>query len=327
MKQTEEDGLKRINVLDKLRVLKPEPSSEPIEEVVSDLNTNKYMLRPSYQRQERISIAKASSIIESILLGIYLPPIFIYKNKDGVKEVIDGQQRLLSILAFMGKQYLNEKGQEDYSKNNNFSLKGLKILTDLNGSKFSALPENLSEKIYDFDLNIIEIDYKLNNAFKPVDLFIRLNNKPYPIKENSFEMWNSTVSLDVIQKIKDITEANIDWFYLRVVKKDRVNDRMENEEMITVLSYLDHLESTNSPIKGVEFYLKQDRLNSRITNKSGISNFLNSLDSNPAKKNEFVDSINNTKTFIDKINLLLGDSNDKLSELNDMFNVKKHHCF
>ncbi|MDF5514738.1 DUF262 domain-containing protein [Vibrio parahaemolyticus] len=146
MKQTEEDGLKRINVLDKLRVLKPEPSSEPIEEVVSDLNTNKYMLRPSYQRQERISIAKASSIIESILLGIYLPPIFIYKNKDGVKEVIDGQQRLLSILAFMGKQYLNEKGQEDYSKNNNFSLKGLKILTDLNGSKFSALPENLSEK-------------------------------------------------------------------------------------------------------------------------------------------------------------------------------------
>ncbi|EJA7354889.1 MULTISPECIES: DUF262 domain-containing protein [Vibrio] len=327
MKQTEEDGLKRINVLDKLRVLKPEPSSEPIEEVVSDLNTNKYMLRPSYQRQERISIAKASSIIESILLGIYLPPIFIYKNKDGVKEVIDGQQRLLSILAFMGKQYLNEKGQEDYSKNNNFSLKGLKILTDLNGSKFSALPENLSEKIYDFDLNIIEIDYKLNNAFKPVDLFIRLNNKPYPIKENSFEMWNSTVSLDVIQKIKDITEANIDWFYLRVVKKDRVNDRMENEEMITVLSYLDHLESTNSPIKGVEFYLKQDRLNSRITNKSGISNFLNSLDSNPAKKNEFVDSINNTKTFIDKINLLLGDSNDKLSELNDMFNVKNITAF
>ncbi|ENN8962975.1 DUF262 domain-containing protein [Vibrio parahaemolyticus] len=327
MKQTEEDGLKRINVLDKLRVLKPEPSSEPIEEVVSDLNTNKYMLRPSYQRQERISIAKASSIIESILLGIYLPPIFIYKNKDGVKEVIDGQQRLLSILAFMGKQYLNEKGQEDYSKNNNFSLKGLKILTDLNGSKFSALPENLSEKIYDFDLNIIEIDYKLNNAFKPVDLFIRLNNKPYPIKENSFEMWNSTVSLDVIQKIKDITEANIDWFYLRVVKKDRVSDRMENEEMITVLSYLDHLESTNSPIKGVEFYLKQDRLNSRITNKSGISNFLNSLDSNPAKKKEFVDSINNTKTFIDKINLLLGDSNDKLSELNDMFNVKNITAF
>ncbi len=327
MKQTEEDGLKRINVLDKLRVLKPEPSSEPIEEVVSDLNTNKYMLRPSYQRQERISVTKASSIIESILLGIYLPPIFIYKNESGVKEVIDGQQRLLSILAFMGKQYLNEKGKEDYSKNNNFSLKGLKILTDLNGSKFSSLPENLSEKIYNFDLNIIEIDYKLNNAFKPVDLFIRLNNKPYPIKENSFEMWNSTVSLDVIQKIKDITEDNIDWFYLRVVKKDRINDRMENEEMITVLSYLDHLESTNSSIKGVEFYLKQDRLNSRITNKAGISNFLNSLDSNPAKKGEFINSINNTETFIDKISVLLGDTEDKLSELNDMLNVKNITAF
>ncbi|EIC2574645.1 hypothetical protein K9513_003172, partial [Vibrio parahaemolyticus] len=142
-----------------------------------------------------------------------------------------------------------------------------------------------------------------------------------------FEMWNSTVSLDVIQKIKDITEDNIDWFYLRVVKKDRINDRMENEEMITVLSYLDHLESTNSSIKGVEFYLKQDRLNSRITNKAGISNFLNSLDSNPAKKGEFINSINNTETFIDKISVLLGDTEDKLSELNDMLNVKNITAF
>ncbi|MCY9801977.1 DUF262 domain-containing protein [Vibrio scophthalmi] len=329
MKQTEEDGLKRISILDKLRLLKPEPSSEPIEEVVSDLKTNKYMLRPSYQRQERISITKASSIIESILLGIYLPPIFIYKNHNGVKEVIDGQQRLLSILAFMGKKFLNERGEEDYSKNNNFSLKGLRILTDLNGSKFSSLPESLSEKIYDFDLNIIEIDEKLNVDFKPVDLFIRLNNKPYPITENSFEMWNSTISLDVIQRVKDITKENIEWFYLRVVKKDRISDRMENEQMITVLSYIDHLEVSQSSIKGVEFYLKQDRLNSRITNKAGISSFLNTLDSNPIKKASFLTSVENTSNFIYKLSTLLNCNNasEKLTALNDMLNVKKITAF
>lgn len=327
MKQTEEDGLKKISVLDKLRLLKPEPSSEPIEEIVSDLKTNKYMLRPTYQRLERINILKASAIIESILLGIYLPPIFIYKNKDGVKEVIDGQQRILSILAFMGRKYLNEKGEEEYSKNNNFSLKGLKVLTELNGLKFSSLPDNLSEKIYDFDINIIEIDYKLNQDFDPVDLFIRLNNKPYPIKENSFEMWNSTVSQNVIKRVKEVTDSNIDWFFLRVVKKDRVSDRMENEEMVTVLSYLDFLERTSSNVKGIEFYQKQDRLNSRVANKAGITNFLNSLDNNPSKQLDFLKSIDNTLKFIKKLSTLIESGHSDINEnkvaiLNDIFNVK-----
>lgn len=328
LKQTEEDGLLKMSVLDKLRLLKPEPSSEPIEEVVSDLNSRKYNLRPSYQRQERISIKKASSIIESILLGIYLPPIFIFKNEHGIREVIDGQQRLLSILAFMGKPYLNEKGITDYSKNNNFSLKGLSILTDLNGRKFSEIPSSMSEKIYDFDLNIIEIDHKLNRNFNPVDLFIRLNNKPYPIKENSFEMWNSSVSNDVITLIKEITKENINWFYLRVVKKDRISDRMENEEMITVLSYLDYLKSSDISHRGVEFYLKQDRLNCRITNKSAISSFLNSLEDNIKRMNIFIESVKNTELFIKKVKSLLNTNEDELAAtLNDKFNVKNIQAF
>ncbi|HIF9548496.1 TPA: DUF262 domain-containing protein [Photobacterium damselae] len=329
LKQTEEDGFMRMSVLEKLRVLKPEPSSEPVEEVVSDLITKKYQLRPSYQRQEKINIYKASAIIESILLGIYLPPIFIFKNKDGVKEVIDGQQRLLSILGFMGKKYLNEKGVEANSKNNLFSLKGLKVLTTLNGSKFNELPDELSERILDFDLNIIEIDSKLNPDFEPVDLFIRLNNKPYPIKENSFEMWNSTVDNEVIKSIKETTDNNIAWFFYRLTKKDRVSDRMENEELVTVLSYLEYLEQTNSSIKGVDFYPKLDRLNCRITNKAGITLFLNGLISDPKKKRAFIDSIYQTSLFIEKISLLLDDesgkelSDDELSNrFNSLLNVK-----
>ena len=61
----------------------------------------KFLVRPSYQRSEVINLLKASAIIESILLGINLPPIFIFKRLDGVSEVIDGQQRLLTILGFI----------------------------------------------------------------------------------------------------------------------------------------------------------------------------------------------------------------------------------
>ena len=83
--------------------------SKPVEEILSDVVTNRYLVRPSYQRQEKISELKASSIIESILLGISLPPIFVYKRSNGIKEVVDGQQRLLSVISFVGKQYRDEK--------------------------------------------------------------------------------------------------------------------------------------------------------------------------------------------------------------------------
>ncbi|GIU50297.1 hypothetical protein TUM4438_35750 [Shewanella sairae] len=331
LRQTEEDGVLKMNALDKLRLLKPEPISEPIEEIVCDLKSKKYMLRPSYQRQEKISIPKASSIIESILLGVYLPPIFIYKNKLGVKEVIDGQQRILSVLGFMGKRYLDEKGVENYSKNNNFSLKGLRILKDLNGSKFSNLPEQLVEKLYDFDLSIIEIDAKMNEGFNPVDLFIRLNNKPYPIKENSFEMWNSSVNNSVIKYIKEIAKEYIDWFYLRVVRKDRKNDRMENEEMIAILAYLQFQQIYGEELKskGVEFYLKKDRLNCRFANKAAVTAFLNSLESDYNKKEQYIKSISGVKDFISKVEVLFSfkDSATSAEDFNSFFNVRGIETF
>lgn len=326
LKQTEEEGLLQMNALTRLRSLKPDPSSEPIDGVVSDLGSKRYILRPTYQRQERITVTKASSIIESILLGVYLPPIFIYKNKNGIREVIDGQQRLLSILGYMGEAYLDEDGEEQFSNNNNFSLKGLKILKDFNGTKYSDLPEHLQEKILDFDLSLIEIDSKLNEDFNPVDLFIRLNNKPYPIGENSFEMWNSTVHYDVIKEIKKVTDQHKDWFFLRVLSS-KTSDRMDNEEMITVLAYLDYLEVyTGNSIKGIGFYQKQDRLNCRISNKAGLTNFLNTLSDSPAERYDFISSIKNTERFIEKVALVLSANNDvasdKSAKITELFNVK-----
>lgn len=100
-----------------------------------------FLVRPSYQRTEVINISKASSIIESILLDISLPPIFIYKRKDGVSEVIDGQQRLLTILGFIGQDYMDESCHQCTGKNSGFALKGLKILKHLNNKTYKDLKD------------------------------------------------------------------------------------------------------------------------------------------------------------------------------------------
>ena len=131
------------------------------------------------------------------MLGIIIPPIFIYKRADKVKEVVDGQHRLLSILGFLGKTYKDENGKMVSSSKDKFKLSKLRILTELNGLSIDTIDESFEDKIYEFPLDIIEIDESLNPEFSQTDLFTRLNSKPYPIKENTFEMWNAYIDIAI----------------------------------------------------------------------------------------------------------------------------------
>ncbi|MBX7153907.1 MAG: DUF262 domain-containing protein [Bacteriodetes bacterium] len=310
----------KISELDTLRLNKPEPSRINIDDVMRMMTKRRFLVRPSYQRQEVINQSKASSIIESILLGITLPAIFIYKRSDGVSEVIDGQQRLLTLLGYIGHEYIDETGKSQNSKNYRFALRKLKILDELDGCKFNALSEEQQNKIYDFPLYIVEIDQTLNPQFNPIDLFIRLNDKPYPIRDNSFEMWNSWVDVDVIQQIKKIKESLIEWFYVKQVLGNNDRDRMENEELITSLVYLEYTNSiTNKEARRkLDIYQKTNRLNARIAIKSQITNFLMDITENvESKKNDFNLAIKSAKGFIKKLKLILLDKHVSKNELNE----------
>lgn len=325
--QKDEDVESVVQKLASLRVNKPNPLSKPVEEIISDVQTNKYLLRPSYQRQERITEIKASSIIESILLGIALPPIFIYKKKNNVREVVDGQQRLLSIIAFMGKQYCDENNKLVYSKNNNFKLKKLNILDGLNGCKFSDLSDEEQDKILDFNIDEIVIDETLNGDFDPIDLFIRLNQKPYPIQQNSFEMWNSTVDGEVIQKIKKVTNHNIEWFYIKERKEEFGRaDRMENEELMTLLTYIDAKLESEDYSKILGSFQRLDRLTLRIYDKSSVTRYLEGLGKNLTEKEFFLHYIDETDKKVKLLGEILSDNIDK-EQLNNFFNVKHGATF
>ncbi len=319
LRQSETDAKLKIQELESLRANKPDPSVIPVDELINDLRTQKYLLRPSYQRQEKISIYKSSAIIESIILGINLPPIFIFKNEDKTKELVDGQQRLLSILGFLGKQYRDEKGNLFYTSNSNYSLSKLKILKEFNNKKFDDLDVDIQDKILDFKIQTIEIDSKLNPEFDPVDLFIRLNNKPYPIKENSFEMWNSFLEKDVIETIRTITDKHIDWFYIKVRQKDGTKDRMLNEEMITMLSYIAYKEEY---LNSLGVYKREEKLNCRIKEKKSISVTLESLSVKEIEKRKFIESIRKVESFIENLNLLLNGSDQK-DKLNRLFGLER----
>lgn len=322
------DTSTKLSELESLRLNKPEPSRISIDDVVRLMNKRRFLVRPTYQRKEVINPTKASSIIESILLGITLPAIFIFKREDGVSEVIDGQQRLLTLLGFIGSEYIDEKGKSKCSKNHKFSLRKLKILKELDGKKFDTLNEELKNKIFDFPLYLVEIDEVINPQFDPIDLFIRLNDKPYPIRDNSFEMWNSWVDIDIINFIKTLKTSIENWFFLKQLKTANDRDRMENEELITSLIFLEYSFISSDTRKTLDVYQKTDRLNARIGDKLLISNLLLELTENGhEKKTTFDTAAKNIKSFIKKVKYVLLDKDKSKEELFDYLSIELDDVF
>jgi Protein of unknown function DUF262 len=305
IRQTEgKDPVTKLSELESLRVRKPDPSSISIEDIASRMGRKKFIVQPSYQRAEVIDLSKASAIIESILLGIKLPPLFIFKRTDGISEVIDGQQRILSILGFTGKKYVDETGDLCKPKKLNFQLKGLRILENLNRKTFTDLDPKLQDKILDFQLSVVEIEESVNPRFDPVDLFVRLNNKPCPIVQDSFEMWNSWADREVIEKIKEISKNYGEWFYLEKPPSDR--DRMKNEELYTSLVYLDY-ENEKSRLSELYLSQKNNIMKVKTSSKKKITKTLEEVSKNLGNKKTFLESIKNVEKFISKVEVVLSD--------------------
>jgi hypothetical protein len=92
--------LEQIN--GKRREIKTDGYPMSISEWTSMYEKKELDIHPEFQRFYRWSQAQKASLIESILLGIPLPPIFVSQRQDGVWDVVDGLQRLSTIFQFMG---------------------------------------------------------------------------------------------------------------------------------------------------------------------------------------------------------------------------------
>ncbi len=321
-----------ISQLDGMRLNRPDAVTKTIEDLTDDMRSDSFLIRPAYQRQEVINNKKSSGIIESMLLGIPLPTIFICRRVDGVCEVVDGQQRLLSILAFTGKSYKDSKNEEVWSQKNKYKLsKKITILNkEVGGRAFDDLNEDWQDRILDFELSVVYIDAKLNSHFDPIDLFIRLNNKPYPIKDHSFEMWNSYFDRIIINKIKEIADNYKDWFYYR-----QDNKRMDNEELLTIFAYLSYqsAQSRDAVFDIVDIYNWAPRSVTFRLSKQLITDWLIVVDCSQEleQRDQILLSIDEVDNFIQKVEVLARslhketycDNADLQMLFNELLNIKK----
>lgn len=85
------------------RMVKTDAYQVSIGEVVNMYKDGEFVINPDFQRLFRWEIGQKSKLIESLLLGIPLPSIFVFEKEDSKWELIDGLQRISTILEFMGE--------------------------------------------------------------------------------------------------------------------------------------------------------------------------------------------------------------------------------
>ena len=123
------------------------------------INSGKIILEVPFQRQYVWKDDKASQLIESIIMNVPIPPIYLAEEEDGKWLVVDGLQRLNSL-----KRYFD----------NEFSLKKMEIISDLKHLKYKDLPPKAKSLLQNGQLraNVIRKDSHPDIKY---DIFMRLN--------------------------------------------------------------------------------------------------------------------------------------------------------
>lgn len=103
-----------------------------LETVAAMVESEAIDVQPQYQRRERWDMKAQSALIESFLLNIPVPPVYLAEESFGTYSVIDGKQRLTTIKRFMREE---------------FSLSILDRFNELEGKKFAGLPADLQNAL------------------------------------------------------------------------------------------------------------------------------------------------------------------------------------
>ncbi|WP_291399554.1 DUF262 domain-containing protein [Daejeonella sp.] len=188
-----------------------------IREFLTMKNDGELVLQPLYQRNFVATDSIASKLIESILLDVPIPVVYLAEEQDGSYSVIDGQQRLTSFLSFLEGKFPDTRP---------FKLSGLKVLPELNRKSFTELDNELQKKIRSTTIHSIIIKKESNPDIK-FEIFERLNTGSTKLNED--EIRNTVYRGSYIELLSELSENAV---FHGLVKKDNFKKRMIYRGMI-----------------------------------------------------------------------------------------------
>lgn len=220
-----------------------------IREIISMVRSGEIKRSPSYQRKFRWKLADESRLIESLLLGLPVPNVFVATNPDGSWELVDGLQRVSTILHFA----LDDSNESDLalikemSRTENLVLSGLDKLSAFNEKKFSSLPQPLQFLFLKRQFRVTALSDKSDHSAR-FDLFERLNRggialSPQEVRDCVYRGEFSDL----------LTDLATDKDFLKLIKVQELHktDGTLEEQVLKFFAYLNHRDHFDGSV--VEF--------------------------------------------------------------------------
>jgi len=158
-------------------------------ELLSMHEEGELVINPEYQRLFRWPEEKESRFIESLILELPLPPIFVIEVEDGKYELIDGLQRISTYFHFRGKL---DAPHREIKVGDKLCLVECDIVSALNGFTYEELPRALEIKLKRHTVRV-EVIRKESDARLRYHMFKRLNTGGALLSEQ--ELRNCTIRL------------------------------------------------------------------------------------------------------------------------------------
>lgn len=172
------------------------------------LKRKELIIDPDFQRHDVWTSKQKSELIESILMGIPIPLMYLFEDRNGKKQVVDGRQRIGAILDFL---------------DNKFKLKNLRILSQLNEYYFKDLEPKLQGVFEDYQLFFYIIQPPTPERVK-YDIFDRVNRGGTSLNKqemrNALYRGRSTEMLDRLCGMPEFLLATG-----RSINKERMKDQ------------------------------------------------------------------------------------------------------
>ncbi len=217
--------------------------SDPTLELLSQHIDSKDIIVPFYQRKYVWKIEQASRLIESFLMGLPVPQVFLYVNNDEVLEIIDGQQRIMSIKYFFDG-FFGEADNRD--KRQVFKLKGLSERSEYNGKTFKELSEKDQRKLRNSTLRAINIKQlrPSSESDSVFHIFQRLNTGGTQLKPQ--EIRNAVYRGSIVSRLESIND-NKDWQDILGLKRP-ANSQKDVELVLRLFSLYENWDSYEKPM-------------------------------------------------------------------------------
>lgn len=240
-----------------------------VRELVRMYEDTELSIAPSYQRKYRWPKKVASTFIESVFLGLPIPPIFVATNDDFQWEVVDGLQRISTLILFLSE---SEDARKQIGRDGPLVLEGLENLTQLNGVGYSDLPRAVQRYFARQPLQVISLTDKSDKAVR-FDLFERLNTGAISLTPQ--EVRSAVYGGEFLSFIDDLAQ-NPNLRSLLKLQESNQHDGTASEQVLKFFAYKNDRDAfrgavttflnefSNKSQRGFDYENEKDLFNSSV---------------------------------------------------------------